>query len=212
MDQTHIGYRSWDEPREGNIMPKVARVQPDETKRGGYIFREKNGVVVMEAEHYFEGTSNGEAHWTVIPDLGRTLSGIALMPYTVIIDGAALTYKMKLNTASDSVKLRMVFNSTLPFKKEGHSVAASFDGGNEKKWNINDQLTWKNNYTKMYPAGAARIIETVVTLPLPHTPDGSHILTLRPLDPGIVFLKLIVDAGGYEETYLKMPESPYERH
>jgi hypothetical protein len=211
MDQTHIGYRSWDEPREGNIMPKVTRVKPDETRQGGYVFSEKNGVVVMEAEHYFEGTSNGETHWTVIPDLGRTLSGLALMPYTEITDGAALTYKMKLNTTSDSVKLRMVFNSTLPFKKGGHSVAASFDGGNEKEWNINDQLTWKNNYTKMYPAGAARIIETVITLPLQHTMDGSHLLTIRPLDPGIVFLKLIIDDGGYEQTYLKMPESSYQR-
>jgi hypothetical protein len=211
MDQTHIGYTSWDEPRGGNIIPKVARINPDQAKQGEYVFNEKNGVVVMEAEHYFETKASDKTKWTFIPDMGRTLSGLALMPYTEKTEGAALTYKMKLNTKSDSVILRIIFNSTLPFKKGGHSVAASFDGGNEITWNINDQLTWKNNYTKMYPAGASRIIETVMTFPLKHNMDGMHLLTIRPLDPGIVFLKVIVDDGGYEKSYLKMPENPYEK-
>jgi hypothetical protein len=110
---------------------------------------------------------------------------------------------LKLDTKSDHVKLKIFFDSTLPFKKGGHNVAVSFDGGNE--------VTCKNNYLKMYPAGAARIIETVVTLPLQHNADGIHMLTIKPLDPGVVFLKVIVDDGGCEQTNLKMPESLYER-
>jgi hypothetical protein len=211
MDQTHIGYTSWDEPKGGNIIPKVTRVKPEEAKQGGYIFSEQNGVAVMEAEHYFESKVNDKTRWTVIPELGRTLSGFTLMPYTEKTNEAALIFKMKLNTKSDSLKVRMFFGSTLPFKKGGHSVAASFDGENEKVWNINDQLTWKNNYSKMYPAGAARMIETVTTLALPHSTDGMHVLTIRPLDPGVVFYKVVVDDGGYEQTYLKMPESLYKR-
>jgi hypothetical protein len=211
MDQMHIGYYSWDEPKEGNIMPKVTRVKPEETKQGGYVFNAKNGVVVMEAEHYFESKANKKTRWTVIPDLGRTLSGLALMPYTEKTDGTAIIYKMKLDTRSDSIKVRMLFDSTLPFKKGGHNVSVSFDGGNEKTWNINDQLTWKYNYSKMYPAGAARTVETVTILKLPPSADGKHVFTIRPLDPGVVLLKVIVDDGGYEQTYLKMPESPYKR-
>jgi hypothetical protein len=210
MDQTHIGYSSWDEPREGNIMPEVTRVSPGEARRGGYVFSEKNGVVVMEAEHYHETRADDGTEWTVIPDLGRTLSGLALMPYTEETKGAAIRYKMTLNPESDSLRLRMFFDSTLPFRKGGHRVAASFEGGEEKTWNINDQLTWKHNYTKMYPAGAARMIETVTTLAAPRRLGGAVVLTIRPLDPGIVFHKVIVDDGGYEETYLKMPESPYQ--
>jgi hypothetical protein len=168
-------------------------------------------VVVIEAEHYFENNSNDKTKWVVIPDLGRTLSGVALMPYTENTSGAAIRYKMDLESKSDSIKVRMFFDSTLPFRKGGHSVSASFDGGIEKNWNINDQLTWKNNYTKMYPAGAARMIETVATLALPHNTNGTHILTIRPLDPGVVIYKVIADDGGYEQTYLKMPESPYKK-
>ncbi len=192
-------------------MPKVTLVKPEETKQGGYIFREKNGVVVMEAEHYFESIVGDKTSWMIIPDLGRTLSGLALMPYIENTNGAAIIYKMNLDAKSDSVKVRMFFDSTLPFKIGGHNVAASFDGGKEIIWNINDQLTWKNNYSKMYPAGAARMIETVTILKLPYSADGTYVLTIRPLDPGVVFYKVIVDDGGYEQTYIKMPESPYKR-
>jgi hypothetical protein len=212
MDQVHIGYTSWDEPKgRKNIMPQLRRVGSEDVKEGGYVFAEKNGVVVMEAEHFFSRKNNDKAQWTVIPDLGRTLSGIAFMPYTQDVNGASLAYRMKLNTKSDLVRVRIIFDSTLPFKKGGHSVAASFDGGEEKSWCINGQLTWANNYSRMYPAAAARIIETETTLNLPKSDDQMHTLTLRPLDPGMVFHKIIIDCGGYEHTYLKMQESPYQR-
>ena len=72
-----------------------------------------------------------------------------------------------MNLHSDSTKVRIFFDSTLPFKKGGHNVAAIFKGGKEKTWNINKDLNWGNKYTKMYLTGAARIIETVTMLTLP---------------------------------------------
>jgi len=53
------------------------------------------------------------------------------------------------------------------------------------------------------------MIETVTTFALQHTTGETHVLVVRPLDPGVVIYKVIVDAGGYEQTYLKMAESPY---
>jgi len=211
MDQTHIGYKSWDEPRGGNVMPKVIRIKPEDVKLGGYIFNEKNGVVSMEAEHYFENMAAANTKWTVIPDLGRNLSGIALMPYTETTLGAVISYKLLFNNKPDSIKLRIYFDSTLPYKHGGHSVAASFARGKEKTWNINEDLTWKNNYSKMYPTGAARMIETVTTLDVPKSADNTYTLNIRPLDPGVVIYKIVIDDGGYEPTYLKMPESSYKK-
>lgn len=212
MDQTHIGYTSWDEPSEGNIMPEIIRITPEETKEGRYLFKEHNGVVVMESEHYFQAHATSKTRWTVIPDLGRTLSGIALMPYTEKTVNAHITYKMEMKPQSDSIKVRIFFDSTLPFKNGGHNVAASFKGGKEKVWNINHDLNWKNNYSKMYLTGAARMIESVTTLTLPKSEDGLFELTIRPLDPEVVIYKIVVDNGGYEKTYLKMQESPYQRY
>ena len=75
--------------------------------------------------------------------------------------------------------------------------------------NINEDLTWKNNYTKMYPAAGERIIEKEFILELPSIYDELCTLTVKPLDPGIVFHKIMINCGGYEKTHLKMNESPY---
>ena len=37
---------------------------------------------------------------------------------------------------------------------------------------------------------------------------GEHQLTIEPLDPAIVFEKVVVDCGGYEKSYLFGRESP----
>jgi len=211
MDQTHIGYKSWDEPKEGNIKPTVYRITKEEAKTGGYIFEEKNGGVAMESEHFFEVKASTNTKWTVIPDLGRTLSGIALMTYTEKTIGSAITYQFNLKTQPSEVKIHFIFDSTLPFKKGGHSVKAYLDKNNSRIIGLNQDLTWANNYTKMYPAAAARIVEKVETFVVPANQNGNFTLTLEPLDPGIVLHKIIIDNGGYEETYLKMDESPYKR-
>ena len=72
----------------------------------------------MEAEHFAESTQGSNTRWTVIPDLGRTLSGLALMPYDKPVEGASLTYRMNIKTESRGVRLRLILDSTLPFIKE----------------------------------------------------------------------------------------------
>ncbi|MGI9579905.1 glycosyl hydrolase 115 family protein [Chryseobacterium sp. RRHN12] len=211
MDQTHIGYKSWDEPKEGNIKPTVYRITKEEAKTGGYIFEEKNGVIAMDAEHFFEIKASKNTKWTIIPDLGRTLSGIALMPYTEKATGSAIAYQFNLKNKPTEIKIHFIFDSTLPFKKGGHSVKAYLDKNNSKIIRINQDLTWANNYIKMYPAAAARIVEKLETFVVPQNQNGNYSLTIEPLDPGIVLHKIIIDNGGYEETYLKMNESPYKR-
>lgn len=211
MDQTHIGYKSWDEPKQGNIKSTVYRITKEQSKTGGYIFEEKNGVVAMEAEHFFETKNSAQTKWTVIPDLGRTLSGAALMPYTEKTTDSAITYRFNLKTQPSEVKIHFIFDSTLPFKKGGHSVKVYLDKNNSKIIGINQDLTWSNNYSKMYPAAAARIVEKTETFVVPANQNGNFTLTIEPLDPGIVLHKIIIDNGGYEETYLKMDESPYKK-
>ena len=61
-----------------------------------------------------------DAAWTVIPDMGRTLSGVALMPYTVATDGGALSYRVQLPEGTSSVKVHVVTKSTLAFNNTGH--------------------------------------------------------------------------------------------
>lgn len=214
MDQTHIGYTSWDEPKGGNIMPKVIRVDASldkAIKMGGYEYEENNGVVVMEAERFARSVQKSGTQWTVIPDMGRTLSGLSLMPYTESVSGASLIYQMRLKSDLSGVCVRLILDSTLPFIKGGHSYAISLDDGGEQIVNYNSDLTWANCYSKMYPAGAARIIESKVTFPDVTLKAGVHTLTIRPLSPAIVLHKIIVDCGGGMSGRLNLMESPRTR-
>lgn len=214
MDQTHIGYTSWDEPKGGNIMPKVIRVDASldkAIKMGGYEYEENNGVVVMEAERFARSVQKSGTQWTVIPDMGRTLSGLSLMPYTESVSGASLIYQMRLKSDLSGVCVRLILDSTLPFIKGGHSYAISLDDGVEQIVNYNSDLTWANCYSKMYPAGAARIIESKVTFPDVTLKAGVHTLTIRPLSPAIVLHKIIVDCRGGMSGRLNLMESPRTR-
>lgn len=214
MDQTHIGYTSWDEPKGGNIMPKVIRVDASldkAIKMGGYEYEENNGVVVMEAERFARSVQKSGTQWTVIADMGRTLSGLSLMPYTESVSGASLIYQMRLKSDLSGVCVRLILDSTLPFIKGGHSYAISLDDGVEQIVNYNSDLTWANCYSKMYPAGAARIIESKVTFPDVTLKAEVHTLTIRPLSPAIVLHKIIVDCGGGMSGRLNLMESPRTR-
>lgn len=214
MAQKHIGYTSWNDNFRANIMPEVFRIENPGRQKGGYVFTGKHGVVSMEAEHYFDAKPAATADWKAIPYLGRTLSGVALMPYTEGVEGASLTYKMALPENVQEVNVHVVVKSTLAFHDvKGHEYTVGFDGGKEKVVNFNANLNEEpeNVYNVFYPTVARRVVEKVVKLAVPPSADGMQLLILKPLDPGIVFEKIVVDCGGYQKSYLFMDESPCKR-
>ncbi len=211
MDQPHIGYTSWDAPKEGNRMPKVVRVDAGAASYGGYEYEARGGVVVMEAERFAACKPGRETAWTVIPDLGRTMSGLSLMPYGKDTDGASVSYRFRLPQPQESVDVRLILDSTLPFVSGGHSYAIRIDDGEEQVINYNRDLTWANNYSKMYPAGAARIIDSHVSFAHINLSEGGHTLTIRPLAPAVVLHKIVVDCGGDRPSRLNLQESPFKR-
>ena len=213
MTQKHIGYVSWNDNFPRDIMPKVYRFEnTDET--GHFSFVEKNGYIAMEAEHFWEQQGAGQAQWTVIPHMGRTLSAMSLMPYTADTDNASLSYRFMLsekNSQLREVKVYVVVKSTLDYlNKGGLEYTVSIDGGEAQTVNFNSELNEKpeNIYSKYYPTVALRVVSSMVQLPL-NTSDGRwHTLTLHPKDPGIVFEKVVIDCGGYQPSFLFMDESP----
>jgi len=211
MTQKHIGYTIWNDDFPADRLPEVKRltgVQP-----GGYVFTMQQGVVAMEAEHYFAATSRGQTRWTVIPDMGRTRSGVVLMPYTEPTAGASLTYRFQTGDASlQKVKVHVVVKSTLDYlNKGGLTYQVAIDDGAPVTVNFNHNLNEakENIYSIYYPTVARRVVESVVELPM--TAGQQHTLTLRPDDPAIVFEKVVIDAGGYQSSFLFMDESPCRR-
>lgn len=215
MIQKHIGYTSWNDNFRADKLPNVYRITESD-KKGGFVFSEKNGVVSIEAEHFFsaQDADGDEGKWTIIPYMGRTLSGVALMPYNKSTSGASLTYKMTLPVNVKTIDVRVIVKSTLPFKRiEGHRYAVSIDGGEEVIVNFNEKLNDEpeNIYSSFYPTVARRVVESVVTFEPSSSTNGTHTLTFRPIEPGTVFQKIVVDCGGYKKSYLFMDESPFVR-
>ncbi|MBO5582581.1 MAG: glycosyl hydrolase 115 family protein [Bacteroidales bacterium] len=208
MTQKHIGYTAWHDNFPGDTMPAVERV-PDQGP-GGYSFEaDPRGFTAIEAEHWHGSQTASGAAWTVIPDMGRTLSGVALMPYTVPADGASLTYRIQLPAGVERVRVHVITKSTLAFNGSGHRYRVSM-GPESVVHPFNARLNEDpaHIYTVYYPTVARRVVETVSDLP---AAPGWQELVLQPLDPGIVFEKVVIDYGGYTPRFLFGEESPARR-
>ncbi len=215
MTQKHIGYTIWNDNFPADKLPEVKRVEPG-MKAGGYTFADDGkGYVAIEAEHFNSAADAPDTHWTVIPDMGRTLSGIAAMPYTSDPSGASLSYRMQLPDSVGKVKVTVVVKSTLAFKnRDGHRYTVGFDGVSPVTVNFNGNLNEapENIYDVFYPTVARRVVEKTIDLDVTRDAAGYSTLTVAPLDPGVVFEKIVVDFGGYTPSYLHGTESPKSRH
>ena len=210
MIQKHIGYHSWNDDFRADMLPRTISV--DNNTAGGYTFTSSNGYVAMEAEHYYSATAPEGSQWTIYPYYGRTRSAVALTPYTKSVGDATLTYRFNitpLTTQLSTVKVHVVVKSTLDFLNVGgFEYTVSLDGGEPQVVNFNKTLVDRQPYMYevFYPTIARRIVENTVELPVQK--EGVHTLTLQPKHPGIVFEKIVIDAGGYQSQYLFGQESP----
>lgn len=250
MTQKHIGYTTWNDNFPADRMPEVKRfvtsdkmtssegqlnngsisssngsstidsLRMAQRLKGGLTFRHDDGRVVMEAEHFYQKQDAKAAQWTIIPDMGRTLSAITLQPTTADPTGGALTYRFTLPDTVKRVTVHVILRSTLAsLRHEGHRFTISLDGDTAKTVNFNGDLNEapENIYRITYPTVASRIIDAMVALDIKEQratamKGHEHTLTLRPLDPDILFEKIIVDYGGYEQSYLFGKESSTLSH
>ena len=204
MTQKHIGYFSWNDNFPADRLPRVMRI--GEVAPGGFSFAlDRRGYTAIEAEHYFAAQAAEDTRWTHIPDMGRTRGALAMLPYTQPAEGGALTYRVQLPEGVDSVRVHVVTKSTLAFNNTGHRYEVSL-GGAAQTQHFNARLNEdpQNIYSVYYPTVARRVVETVSVLP---AAGGWSELVLRPLDPGIVFEKIVVDYGGYTPQFLFGTES-----
>ncbi|MCR5350985.1 MAG: glycosyl hydrolase 115 family protein [Bacteroidales bacterium] len=204
MTQKHIGYTIWNDSFPADRLPQIMRI--GDVAPGGFSFAlDKRGYTAIEAEHYFAAQAADGTTWTHIPDMGRTLGAMAMMPYTQSAEGGSLTYRLQLPDNVKSVRVHVVTKSTLAFNNTGHRYEVCLGDASQVQF-FNERLNEdpQNIYTVYYPTVARRVVETVSEL---DAEGGWAELTLRPLEPGIVFEKIVVDYGGYTPQFLFGTES-----
>lgn len=210
MIQKHIGYTSWNDNFPHDMLPDVFRLPAEEARQGGYVFQPQSmenpvGFLSIEAEHYYTSKAPLGAEWTVIPYMGRTLSGISLQPYTASPQEATLTYAFRLPKGVKEFDVHVVTRSTLAFQRtEGHRYKVGLEGGEKREVNFNSNLNEKpeNQYSIYYPTVARRVVEKKVHLKATPNADGLCMLQFTPIEPAVVLEKIIINYGGYEPHYL----------
>jgi hypothetical protein len=191
-------------PNNQTITVDVPIVKPAEPKLesvGGFI--ENDGYVTIEAEHFDRSATSPGIEWKVLPDFGRTLSGVSVYPVTAQIPPGSvhLEYNVYLFKAG-GVSVDAYFAPTQKFQPgDGLRYAVSFD--NEKPQVIN----FHEGYTQ--PEWERSVRDGVRVLTSKHVLDkpGPHILKFWPVDPGLILEKLVVNTGGVRPNYLGPPES-----
>lgn len=196
MDEIHIGYTSWNGPRH-NICPKVRRVTADnvnENAENEIVIKKNEDVVILEASDFTEKKDAANAKWQVIPDFGIFKDAVALFPYTVPTDGSALSYGFELKNNRNTPKAFLMMAPTFPFNSgRGQRIEISLDGQIVKTMNINEASRFIINafHDQNYEWEKTRINKQVLNLP--NLDAGKHTITIKPLDPGVVLERIVIE-------------------
>ena len=190
-------------------MPKVTYVPDKQKTTVPYLFIDENGYISIEAEHYSRAMNGKTTDWLIIPDLGRTLSGVTTTPSTETPDeNTYLEYDFE-TSYNGNATIYILLSPTLNFNdNKGLRYAVSINGGKEEIVNFNGQY---NDQKIWWSWNAWAINETTVQQTISSSPTNRHTLRFRPLNPGIVLQKIMIDLGGLKPSYLGAPESKFEK-
>ena len=185
------------------IVEAVINAKPQKGVTG---FFENNGYISIEAVHFTKAVNSNGIKWQVIPDYGKTLSGV--MPSPVTAKGQHpggnsphLEYEINL-TDTGRVNVEAYISPTIDFTNTtGLRYAISIDDEQPQIVNINadkSDSTWRKN--------VADNIKVMVSAHHISEP-GKHLLKYWMVDPAVVLQKIVVNAGGEKPSYLGPPES-----
>ncbi|GAC1314342.1 MAG: glycosyl hydrolase 115 family protein [Mucilaginibacter sp.] len=168
-------------------------------------FNENNGFISIEAPHYSKAINTSTAKWQIIPDYGRTLSGMMPTPVTakrqVPGKGPYLEYELNL-IDTGMVKVEAYISPTIDFTNtDGLHYAVTIDNEKPQVININSD--------KSERAWNKDVSDNIKIMISTHhlTKPGKHILKYWMIDPAVVLQKIVVNAGGERPSYLGPPES-----
>jgi hypothetical protein len=226
MDQVHIGYRSWNDPPV-NRMPKLTYVSadaaqqasmPEQTssksavamigqKAANHTFFEKDGYVALEAEHFTRAINANGVRWKVIPDIGKTASGVSTFPVTapeVTLGKNSPHLEFDFYTYDKAdFSAQAYFSPTLNFRndKNGFQYAVSVDDEQPQMVSVNSDTNvnvwrgWVGNNVIIKKSN-----HKILT-------PGKHILKYWMVSNSLVLQKMVLDFGGVKPSYLGPPET-----
>ncbi len=163
--------------------------------RGAHGFVEGNGGVAVEAQHYSRAIAPAGGQWQVIPNLGRTLSGVTAWPATGAAaspggDGAHLEYPLVMD-GDGEVEVRVVTAPTLDIRHRG-GLRYAVSLGEEAPQVVNMRLDPTPGDRDFTAWEAAVIDNSHASVSRHRVRAGANTLKLWLVDPGLVFQRIEV--------------------
>ena len=151
--------------------------------------------------------------WQTIPNLGRTLSGVTLLPATTAAqtpggDGTHLEYPLWLS-APGKVEVRVTLSPSLDFLNRG-GLRFAVSIGDEPPQVVTmkaDPSPGSAGFAAWERAVSDSVYVAVSPLRIAHA--GAQTLKLWPIDPGLVFQRIEVVRGTMPASYLVPPQSQH---
>ncbi|WP_428938034.1 glycosyl hydrolase 115 family protein [Fontivita pretiosa] len=174
--------------------------------RGFRGFIEGEGFVSMEAEHFARRIDTDQARWEAIPDYGRTLSAMTIVPVTSASvmppdRSPRLEYDVYLFTSGELAVEATVAPTLDYLPGRGLRLGISFD---DQPPQVVDALADRSQQAwEQAVKDNARVVRSVHRLDRP----GYHTLKVWMVDAGVVLEKLLINCGGVRSSYLGPPES-----
>lgn len=192
----------WRRIISSNPRNRPALQKPDLAKRAATnVMAEADTTsIAIEAEKPSRATAATGTAWKVIAGLGRSGDSIALLPTTASVSGeAALEYEFTASKAG-AAKVVIYCIPALPLNSQ-HKLryTVAMDGEPPKEFDLATKefdRTWSANVIR----GAA-----IGMTDHNFAAAGKHKLALRPLDPGLVFDKVVIDFGDMKPSHLGPP-------
>lgn len=226
MDQKHIGYTSWQEPRFQR-MPEVKYVSNDsavaqvstatvKTEIANYpkanypLFFEQDKYVSIGAEHFTKAINTNGIKWTVLPDLGRTGSSVTPFPVTAAaqmptVSSPHLEYEF-YTYSSNPFTVAAYFSPTLNYHntEKGLQYAISIDDETPQIISVNSED--KNASSGIWNKWVG---DNIIVKNTKHaiTNSGKHVLKFWMVNTGVVLQKMVLDFGGLKPSYLGPEET-----
>jgi len=178
--------------------------------RGARGFVEGDGVVAIEAAHHARAVAPAGGEWQVVPNLGRTLSGVTAWPATGEPlapggDGARLEYPLVMD-GDGEVEVRVVLSPTLDIRNRG-GLRYAVSIGDEAPQVVNVRLD-PTPSDRDFRAWERAVIDNVHVATSRHrVAAGANTLKLWLVDPGLVFQRVEVVSDPRQRGTLGPAES-----
>ena len=228
MSQTHIGYDNWQQP-EKNVIPKTKIIEISNQVEAGisaedspkaetlinnrdldhvHGFVENNGYISIEAQNYSKAIHSDMVKWTIIPNIGRTESGVTLKPSNIkAIEISEHSPRLEYNIhffSKGKIKVNAYFSPTINFKiGDGLKYGIGFDDEKPQVMNLNADSSEK--------AWAESVSNNIKIIISKHEIEnaGNHVLKIYAIDPALVLQKIVIETeeGKVLKSYLGPPES-----